>query len=74
MKPDVPEFQHKVRLLSPVRDQAPGWSMTLDPHTGLGVFSFDPAFLIDRRGIAHFTSVMEMHLHNLSRQLAEIPK
>jgi hypothetical protein len=74
MTQDVPEFQHKVRLLPLTRDQAPGWSMTLDPHTGSGVFSFDPEFLIDRRGIAHFVSVLEMHLHNMSRQLAEVGK
>ena len=49
----------------------PSWSFSLDPQTGIGVISFRPELLMNRREIHRMASTIEMRLHNLSLLLAE---
>jgi hypothetical protein len=75
MDPDSMKIiREKIRALSVVHDSQfgelhPAWSMNIDPKTGLGMFYFKPEFLLDRKEIHRFASVLEMHLHSLSCSL-----
>ena len=66
-------FPQDMRDLKIIHDQQgsgapPCWHMTIDPHIGVTMLTFRPEFLQDRREIDHMTSVLQMHLHALSRK------
>lgn len=49
----------------------PCWAMSIDPQTGVGVFTFRPELLLRRREIEAMSRVIEAHLHDLALKLAE---